>query len=258
MRPHHLLRFSSSELSFSNVRPHVLFSRSLSITNPLEAPMEVSIRGGSPERYTVEPSTLAIEPQGTSTVEVRLKLPGPLPNRRQGGSSKYSKTGSFKDTFMVKSSFGVQRFFASFTLSDSELEPQSRDAATAASSYSDATTTHAAALAANAAATTAANLFAAHGAGAPPEPERSTTTHAAALAANAAAVRAANIFAAHGVGVPLEPERSTTTQDPFFMHAAALAASSAAARNANLYPAHGAGAPAEPGRSTTTHAATTT
>ena len=104
--PTKMLRLSTETLMFNNARANVLYTRRLEMTNPLPAPMELTIKSGSPERYVVEPSSLTIAPHATEAVEVRLKMTT-LPAARRGGAS-----GPLRDTFLIKSSFGVQRFAA--------------------------------------------------------------------------------------------------------------------------------------------------
>jgi hypothetical protein len=114
-RSGHLLRLSASELVFpKDVKANVTYKLPLKLTNPISAPVEVSVRPGNPERYTVEPQTLTVEPHATATVEVKLYMTDLPPPRRGGGGGP--RAGTFKDAFVVKSSLGMQqRFFATFT-----------------------------------------------------------------------------------------------------------------------------------------------
>ena len=118
LRHNHLLRLSADQLHFTNVKPNVIYTRRVEVTNPLPAPVEVTVRTGAPDRYSVEPSTLALGPHATSTVEVRCRLTSLPAPRRAGGAGGAGGGSSYKDTFTLKSSFGVQRFFAILTPSD--------------------------------------------------------------------------------------------------------------------------------------------
>ena len=61
--PAHLLRLSPDTLIFNDVRPNVQYGRRLEVTNPLATPLEIAIKPGNPERYTISrrlsPSVLA-------------------------------------------------------------------------------------------------------------------------------------------------------------------------------------------------------
>ena len=74
LRANHLLRLSDSQVLFSNVRAHVLYTKAVQLTNPLPAPVEVTVRPGNPERYSIEPAHLVLAPHATAPIEVRLKL----------------------------------------------------------------------------------------------------------------------------------------------------------------------------------------
>ena len=115
LNPAHLLRLSTETLLFNHARAGVLYTRRLTLTNPLPTPMEVTIKPGNPERYTIEPASLTISARDTEAVEVRLKMTTlPVP-RRPGGAGAASAGGPVKDSFTIRSNFGVQRFFAMLT-----------------------------------------------------------------------------------------------------------------------------------------------
>ena len=115
LNPSHLLRLSTETLLFNHARAGVLYTRRLTLTNPLPTPMEVTIKPGNPERYTTEPASLTIGARDTEAVEVRLKMTTlPVP-RRPGGAGAASAGGPVKDSFTIRSNFGVQRFFAMLT-----------------------------------------------------------------------------------------------------------------------------------------------
>jgi len=50
------------------------YSECVTVTNRVNAPVEATIRSGSPDRYTVEPSSLSLSPGETVTVTIKLKL----------------------------------------------------------------------------------------------------------------------------------------------------------------------------------------
>ncbi len=113
--PAHLLRLSTETLLFNHARAGVLYTRRVTLTNPLPTPVEVTIKPGNPERYTIEPASLTIGARGTDVVEVRLKMTTlPVP-RRPGGAGSAGAGGPVKDSFTIRSNFGVQRFFAMLT-----------------------------------------------------------------------------------------------------------------------------------------------
>ena len=157
LNPSHLLRLSTETLLFNHARAGVLYTRRLTLTNPLPTPMEVTIKPGNPERYTTEPASLTIGARDTEAVEVRLKMTTlPVP-RRPGGAGAASAGGPVKDSFTIRSNFGVQRFFAMLTpavarpLVGDSAAPAEPAAATAASAAGGAIEAQAAAAAAAAA-----------------------------------------------------------------------------------------------------------
>lgn len=50
------------------------YAKRITLTNNLTASVEVSIRAGSTERYTVRPSTLRLGPGQAGAVEVQLRV----------------------------------------------------------------------------------------------------------------------------------------------------------------------------------------
>ena len=116
LNPAHLLRLSTETLLFNHARAGVLYTRRLTLTNPLPTPMEVTIKPGNPERYTIEPASLTISARDTEAVEVRLKMTTlPVPRRPGGAGAASAGGGPVKDSFTIRSNFGVQRFFAMLT-----------------------------------------------------------------------------------------------------------------------------------------------
>ena len=81
LRANHLLKLSSTELTFSNVKANVLYTKTLEVANPLPAPVEVTIRAGNPERYSVEPPKLTLPPHATSAVEAGVACNSGRPAR---------------------------------------------------------------------------------------------------------------------------------------------------------------------------------
>ncbi len=62
------------ELVFHNVRLSQVYTQQLRITNTLRGPLELTIKPGSVERYTVTPSSLRLRGEESALVEVRLRV----------------------------------------------------------------------------------------------------------------------------------------------------------------------------------------
>lgn len=67
----------------------------MTVTNPLDTPLEATIRAGSAERYTVTPSTLQLAGGKSIDVDIRLKI------TRFGNKKKATEQGQ-KDVFHIK------------------------------------------------------------------------------------------------------------------------------------------------------------
>ena len=86
-RANQLLALSASELYFIDVRAQQLYTKSLQVTNPLSAPVDVVVRVGNPERYRVEPAQFTLASMATTSVDISLKLQSIPPPRRAGGGT---------------------------------------------------------------------------------------------------------------------------------------------------------------------------
>lgn len=51
-----------------------VYHQNVSITNTLKGPVEITIKPGSSDRYTVTPSSLRIKPGETVSIDIRLKV----------------------------------------------------------------------------------------------------------------------------------------------------------------------------------------
>lgn len=62
------------ELVFHNVRLSQVYTQQLRITNTLRGPLELTVKPGSVERYTITPSSLRLRSEESALVEVRLRV----------------------------------------------------------------------------------------------------------------------------------------------------------------------------------------
>ena len=65
----HALDLSTELIEFGNVVVGQPYSHALTITNPLPSPVELLIRAGNAERYTIVPDELALEAGASATVD---------------------------------------------------------------------------------------------------------------------------------------------------------------------------------------------
>ena len=114
---------------FPSVKLRQTYSQCVRITNPLEFPVEFSIRAGSPIRYKISPSVLTLKGGESALVEIRLRVlthtkpkasfTNPavagtaLSSAASGASSEQVEKG-IKDIFHIRSEFFTQKFYASW------------------------------------------------------------------------------------------------------------------------------------------------
>lgn len=67
----------------------------VTVTNPLDTPLEATLRAGSAERYTITPSTFQLAGGKSIDVDIRLKV------TRFGNKKKATEQGQ-KDVFHIK------------------------------------------------------------------------------------------------------------------------------------------------------------
>ncbi|KAK9806533.1 hypothetical protein WJX73_008172 [Symbiochloris irregularis] len=103
------LTLSPAELAFADVELGQTYTRRTTLTNNLAASVEVTIRAGSAERYTVRPSSLRLGPGQSSAVEVQLRV-------LKFAQKQKATTQGHKDIFHIKASFFDQKFYATFQL----------------------------------------------------------------------------------------------------------------------------------------------
>ena len=62
------------DLVFHDVRFHTAYRKTVAISNSYEAPVELHIRAGSSDRYTVTPQQLTLQPSSSAQLTIQLKL----------------------------------------------------------------------------------------------------------------------------------------------------------------------------------------
>ena len=110
-QPHHLAL--SGELNFGAVRVGVAYKRTLTLTNPFGCALEVTVRASSKTRYTLSPEVLTLGARASGTIEVVLRLPRAVNAR-----------GTVEDSFTLRSSLGVQRCSALFSVAGAPAAPR--------------------------------------------------------------------------------------------------------------------------------------
>ncbi|GFR47836.1 hypothetical protein Agub_g9614, partial [Astrephomene gubernaculifera] len=112
------------EIYFRDVRLSQVYVQTLRVTNTLRGPIELTIKPGSSERYTVAPSSLRLRGGETGSVEVRLRV------LRFAQKQKAVEQGQ-RDVFHVKGSHFDQKFYATFWLAPDAEQPGRPKAASA-------------------------------------------------------------------------------------------------------------------------------
>ncbi|GIL86158.1 hypothetical protein Vretifemale_14525, partial [Volvox reticuliferus] len=98
------------ELFFRDVKLSQAYSQTLRITNTLRGPVELTVKPGSTDRYTVLPTSLRLKAEETALVEIRLRV------LRFAQRQKAVEQGH-RDVFHIKGSHFDQKFYATFWLS---------------------------------------------------------------------------------------------------------------------------------------------
>ena len=120
-----LISLQPARLEFRDVRVGVEQSTELQVTNNLASELELSIRAGNSERYSVSPAKISLRGGETGKVNVKLKLVRSPPPRRPGGGK--TATGGddvalgYRDHFYVKSIYFDQRFASVFFLASQSV-----------------------------------------------------------------------------------------------------------------------------------------
>ncbi|GIL54010.1 hypothetical protein Vafri_9567 [Volvox africanus] len=104
------------ELLFRDVKLSQVYSQTLRITNTLRGPVELTVKPGSTDRYTVAPTTLRLKAEETAVVEIRLRVV------RFAQRQKAVEQGH-RDVFHIKGSHFDQKFYATFWLSPESEQP---------------------------------------------------------------------------------------------------------------------------------------
>ncbi|KAG2447331.1 hypothetical protein HYH02_007660 [Chlamydomonas schloesseri] len=101
------VQLDPEELVFRDVKLSQVYTQTLRVTNTLRGPVELTIKPGSSERYTVVPSTIRLRAEETAAVEVRLRV------LRFAQRQKAVEQGQ-RDAFHIKGSHFDQRFYCTF------------------------------------------------------------------------------------------------------------------------------------------------
>ncbi|GLC48074.1 hypothetical protein PLESTB_000056300 [Pleodorina starrii] len=105
------------ELFFRDVKLSQAYSQTVRITNTLRGPVELTVKPGSSERYTVVPSSLRLRGGEAASVEVRLRV------LRFVQRQKAVEQGH-RDIFHIKGIHFDQKFHATFWLTPELEQPQ--------------------------------------------------------------------------------------------------------------------------------------
>ncbi|GLI68386.1 hypothetical protein VaNZ11_012718, partial [Volvox africanus] len=104
------------ELLFRDVKLSQVYSQTLRITNTLRGPVELTVKPGSTDRYTVSPTTLRLKAEETAVLEIRLRVV------RFAQRQKAVEQGH-RDVFHIKGSHFDLKFYATFWLSPESEQP---------------------------------------------------------------------------------------------------------------------------------------
>eukprot|EP00891_Asterochloris_glomerata_P000304 jgi/Astpho2/304/Aster-02189 len=112
---------SVSDLTTALAEPPsaITYCQTLTVSNHLQATVEAQLRAGSPERYSLSPSSITVKPGQSVTVDVRLRL------LRFANKQKAVEQGQ-RDIFHIKAStagaaYFEQKFYSTFYLAPEEL-----------------------------------------------------------------------------------------------------------------------------------------
>eukprot|EP00210_Caulerpa_lentillifera_P008115 g7749.t1 len=104
------LTFYPDQLIFQDVKFNETYTHVVSIRNNLSATVDICLRAGSVDRYTITPNQIQIKPGELSNVEIKLKVV------RYAHIKKAASQGQ-KDIFHIKSKFFDQKYYCTFFMS---------------------------------------------------------------------------------------------------------------------------------------------
>eukprot|EP00210_Caulerpa_lentillifera_P009239 g8806.t1 len=106
-KPYTSLTFYPDQLIFQDVKFNETYTHVVSIRNNLSATVDICLRAGSVDRYTINPEQIQIKPGELSNVEIKLKVV------RYAHIKKAASQGQ-KDIFHIKSKFFDQKYYCTF------------------------------------------------------------------------------------------------------------------------------------------------
>eukprot|EP00775_Hariotina_reticulata_P001932 gene1932-2262_t len=122
-----MLLLEPRELVFTDVRLEKVQTQTIRLTNPLRAPVDVDVRSGSSDKYSVHPSSFRIKPEEVLDIAISLRVPAKFAQRQKATEAGH------KDHFFIKTPFFDQRFDAVFFLHPDEVSSSSASSARSSS-----------------------------------------------------------------------------------------------------------------------------